>query len=89
MQPSRPRTWLPHAFALFYGLAIAYASLQPFAPWIPPVDDAPFWLFARGPLRWTRNDLLINVFAYLPFGLFVALVPRRASPLARASITGP
>jgi VanZ family protein len=86
MQSSRPRTWLPHAFALLYGLAIAYASLQPFSPWIPPVDDAPFWLFARGPLRWTRYDLLINVFAYLPFGIFVALLPRRASPLARASL---
>jgi VanZ family protein len=82
----RGRTWLPHAFALLYGLAIAFASLQPFAPWIAPVDDAPFWLFARAPLRWTRYDVLINVLAYLPFGLFVALLPRRASPLARASL---
>jgi VanZ family protein len=86
MAPSHPRTCLPHAFALLYGLAIAYASLQPFAPWIPPLDDAPFWLFSRSPLRWTRHDLLINVFAYTPFGLFVALLPRRASPLARASL---
>lgn len=86
MQRVRPRTWLPHAFALLYGLAIAYASLQPFAPWIAPVADEPFWLLTRGPLRWTRYDALLNVIAYLPFGLFVALLPRRASPLARASL---
>jgi VanZ family protein len=86
MQSSRPHSWLPHAFALLYGMAIAYASLQPFAPWIAPVDDAPFWPLAQGSLRWTRNDVLINIVAYLPFGLFVALVPRRASPLVRASL---
>ena len=83
---ARRRTWLPHVFALLYGLAIAYASLQPFAPSIAPPADAPFWLFTRGPLRWTRYDLLINVVAYLPFGLFVSLLPRRASPLARACL---
>jgi VanZ family protein len=83
---TRRRTWLPHVFAFLYGLAIAYASLQPFAPWMAPAADAPFWLLTRGPLRWTRYDILINVIAYLPFGLFVSLLPRRASPLSRASL---
>lgn len=82
----RPRrTLLPHALALLYGAAIAYASLQPFAPWLTPTDGAPFWPFAPWPPRWTRFDALANILAYLPFGLFVALTPRRATPAARAA----
>jgi VanZ family protein len=72
--------------AILYGLAIAYASLQPFAPWIPPHAGTPFWPLAPWPLRWTRFDLLANVLAYLPFGLFVALIPHRASPLLRVGV---
>ena len=33
----------------------------------------PFWPFARWPLRWTRFDVLANVIAYAPFGLFIAV----------------
>jgi VanZ family protein len=79
------RTLLPHALALLYGIAIAYASLQPFTPWLAPADGTPFWPFAPWPPRWTRFDVLANVLAYLPFGLFVALTPRRATPAARAA----
>jgi VanZ family protein len=78
-------TLLPHALALLYGAAIAYASLQPFSPWLAPADGTPFWPFAPWPPRWTRFDVLANVLAYLPFGLFVALTPRRATPGARAA----
>jgi len=80
----RHRTLLPHALALLYSLAIAYASLQPFTPWLPPADGAPFWPFAPWPPRWTRFDMLANVLAYVPFGLFVALTAQRASPVTRA-----
>jgi VanZ family protein len=82
----RQRTFLPHVLAVLYGLAIAYASLQPFAPWIPPHAGTPFWLLAPWPPKWTRFDLLANVLAYLPFGLFVALMPHRASPLRRVGV---
>ncbi|MEO6565146.1 MAG: VanZ family protein, partial [Casimicrobiaceae bacterium] len=80
----RHRTLLPHALALLYGLAIAYASLQPFTPFLAPADGTPFWPFAPWPLRWTRFDVLANVLAYVPFGLFVALTAQRASPVTRA-----
>ncbi|MCC7328225.1 MAG: VanZ family protein [Burkholderiales bacterium] len=86
MAAGRHRTLLPHALAAIYGLAIAYASLQPFAPWIAPAPHAPFWPFAPWPLRWTRFDVIANVIAYLPFGIFVALTPRRATPRARATL---
>jgi VanZ family protein len=86
MAAGRHRTLLPHALALLYGLAIVFASLQPFAPWIVPEADTPFWPFARWPLRWTRFDVLANAIAYLPFGLFVALGPRRATPRARTML---
>ena len=80
----RHRTLLPHALALLYGIAIAYASLQPFTPWLSPADGTPFWAVASWPLRWTRFDVLANGLAYLPFGLFVALIAQRASPATRA-----
>jgi VanZ family protein len=86
MDAPRQRTFLPHALALLYGLAIAYASLQPFAPWIPPAAGTPFWPFAPWPPKWTRFDVVANALAYVPFGVFVALIPRRAKPLLRASI---
>jgi VanZ family protein len=80
------RTLLPHALAVLYGLAIAFASLQPFSPWIPPDPATPFWLFAPWPLRFTRYDVIANVVAYVPLGIFMALWPRRATPLARATL---
>jgi VanZ family protein len=78
------RTLLPHALAALYGLAIVFASLQPFAPWIDPMPGTPFWFLAPWPLRWTRFDVIANIIAYVPFGIFVALVPQRARPAARA-----
>jgi VanZ family protein len=86
MDGLRRRTLLPHALAALYGFAIAYASLQPFMPWIPPAPDTPFWVFAPWPPRWTRFDIVANALAYAPFGLFVALIPRRASPWRRAAV---
>jgi VanZ family protein len=86
MDAAHQRTFLPHVLALLYGLAIAYASLQPFAPWIPPASGTPFWPFAPWPPKWTRFDVVANALAYVPFGVFIALIPRRAKPLLRASV---
>jgi VanZ family protein len=82
----RPRTLLPHFLALICALALAYASLQPFAPWIAPTPGSPFFLFAPWPPRWTRFDVAANVLAYFPFGFFVALMPRRRPAGARLSV---
>jgi VanZ family protein len=79
-------TLLPQALAVLYGVAIVFASLQPFVPWIPPDPAMAFWPFAPLPQRFTRYDLIANVVAYLPFGVFTALWPRRASPTARAML---
>lgn len=86
MSAARPRTLLPHALAVLYGLAIVFASLQPFSPWIAPEPDTPFWPLARWPLRWTRFDVIANFIAYVPFGVFIALSPRRATPRARTAL---
>ena len=72
---------LPHFLATLYGLAIVYASLQPFANWMAPVAGAPYFLFAPWPPRWVRYDIVTNCAAYLPFGFFVGLVPRAAARL--------
>jgi len=80
---SPARSLLPHFLALLYTLALVYASLQPFAPWIEPLPGTPFFLFAPWPPRWTRFDAIANTVAYMPFGFFVALLRRRQSPLGR------
>jgi VanZ family protein len=84
---SAHRTLLPHALAALYGIAVAYASLQPFGPWLVPPPGTPFWLLAPWPARVARADLIANIVAYVPFGLFVAAMPRRANFAARA-LTG-
>ena len=81
-----PRSRLPHILAGVYGLAIVFASLQPFGGWIAPPPDAPFWLFSSGRLRSPRFDVIANLIAYLPLGAFVALMPRRAAPAWRVAI---
>lgn len=83
--PASSRSLLPHYLAVLYGLAIAYASLQPFANWMAPLPGTPFFLVAAWPPRWTRFDVIVNVLAYAPFGFLVALAPRRRPPLARLS----
>ena len=77
--PATRPTRLPHVLAMLYGFAIVYASLEPFSPWLPPPPGTPFFLFA-GPTRFVRSDVMVNVAAYVPFGLFVALLHRGVSP---------
>ena len=74
---------LPHFLATLYGLAIAYASLQPFANWVALPPGTPYFLIASWPPRWVRYDVATNLLAYLPFGFFVALIPHRLRPVAR------
>jgi VanZ family protein len=81
-RPSR----LAHAMALLYAIAIAYASLQPFGEWMAPLPDTPFWPFAAWPLRATRFDVVANILAYIPLGLFVALIPRRLTTTGVTSV---
>lgn len=83
---ARHRTVLPHYLALIYGLAIVYASLQPFGPWISPPAGTAFFLFSGTPPRFTRFDVLANAIAYVPFGFFIALVPRVMRPWMRFSL---
>ncbi|HET9047299.1 MAG TPA: VanZ family protein [Casimicrobiaceae bacterium] len=82
----RGRTLLPHALATLYALSIVYASLEPFGGWLEPEPGTPFFLFAAWPSRWFRYDVLLNVVAYVPLGLFAALLPRRAAPMRRIAI---
>ena len=86
MPSSHSATRLPLALAALYGLAIVYASLQPFANWMAPLPGVPFFLFAPWPPRWVRYDVVTNVLAYVPFGFFVSLIPRRHSPARMVAV---
>ncbi|MGH8802579.1 MAG: VanZ family protein [Casimicrobiaceae bacterium] len=84
--PATPRSRLPLALAILYGAAIAYASLAPFSPWLAPTPGTPFFLFGGWPRYWTRYDAALNVVAYAPLGLFLALLPHGAPAWRRIAI---
>ena len=80
-----PRSHLPHILAALYAAAIVFASLQPFGPWLASPEGEPFWLLSTK-MRTTRFDWLLNVVSYVPLGVFVALIPRRAHPVRRVAM---
>lgn len=58
--------------ALLFVLLIVYGSLFPFGPWRLPAE--PLFAFLAGwPSELAGSDLVQNVLAYAPFGLFMAL----------------
>lgn len=64
------RRYLPFAFC--YTSLIIYASLFPFTGWCVPQDDVLAWLAFKLPQHISKSDLLVNVLAYIPLGLFWA-----------------
>jgi VanZ family protein len=80
---STPRTRLPHILAAIYAVAIVYASLLPFNPWLEPPPGTPYFLFGPWPSRIPRYDVIINLISYAPLGFFLALLPRQAAPWRR------
>lgn len=56
-----------------YALFIVVGSLWPLSGWLPLSTWSPAFLSAHWPRYFTRNDLLTNVLAYLPFGYALAL----------------
>lgn len=62
---------------------IVYASLQPFSGWMAPIPGTPFFLQASWPPRFTRYDVAINVIAYVPFGVAIAMIGSRTRPRVR------
>ena len=66
--------------ALVFMVLIVYGSLYPFADWVTPAGPL-FAFLAMMPGHVEKADLVQNVLAYMPFGLFVgaALMPARRS----------
>jgi VanZ family protein len=83
LRPSR----LPAYFAGLYALLIVYASLESFSGWLAPLPGTPFFLLAPWPPRFTRFDVVVNLFAYAPFGFFIALSGRRTAFVRLAAAT--
>ncbi len=79
--------------AIAYLLLVAYASLSPFTGWREPAGEAIAFLTAPWPRYWTWFDLFINVLAYVPLGLLIALavlayLPREVALLAAVILGG-
>ncbi|MEO8343152.1 MAG: VanZ family protein [Gallionella sp.] len=68
----RLRTWL----AIGYTLFIVYASLSPFYGWRGQGLNFIEVLRAPLPLTYTGFDAVVNLLAYLPFGLLIGLTLR-------------
>ncbi len=78
---------LPRYLALCYLALIVYASLHPFSGWRTAGVTPLTFLEAGWPRYWTAFDLIINVIAYCPLGLFLAQSIRGRMGNLAASIT--
>ena len=70
--PTRPSPIAPGALAAWV-CALAIGSLFPITSWTARGLDPLAFLTEPWPRWWTLSDVLLNVLAYLPFGLFGAL----------------
>ena len=77
--------------ALAYLVLLIYASLYPFSGWTVPVQPFAF-LAPEWTRHWQRVDMLINVLAYVPFGLLLVLGWKGRAPrplaLVLATLSG-
>jgi VanZ family protein len=70
------RGWL--VAALLYALLIAYGSLFPLSGWTESADPWSWLGSLPAGSRLPRADLIINVLAYMPLGLSLAMVMRHS-----------
>lgn len=70
--PTRPSPIAPGAWAAWV-VALAIGSLFPITSWTARGLDPLAFLTEPWPRWWTLSDVLLNVLAYVPFGLFGAL----------------
>lgn len=62
--------------ALTYGALVVYGTLFPLDEWAPPVAGWTNPITAAWPRAVPRADLVVNLLAYMPLGLFMALALR-------------
>ena len=72
--------------ALAYGVLIVYGSLYPFAGWTIPKTGLFAFLAPQWSAHVSRADVVTNVLAYMPFGLFLARCRRGRSSTVGATI---
>jgi VanZ family protein len=85
---AEPRSRLALYLALGYTLLILYASLSPFSGWRDPGQSALHFLFEPWPRYVAVFDVVVNVLAYVPFGMLVAAAMLPGRSALAAGITG-
>jgi len=88
--PSAPRGEgrLARYLSAAYLLVIVYASLSPFTGWSSPGTSPIAYLGEGWPRYLSRFDLAINLIAYVPLGLLLALAALRWMPAWAAACVG-
>jgi glycopeptide antibiotics resistance protein len=83
-RPGSAMFWL----AIAYGALVVYGTLFPLDEWSPPLWRWTNPITAAWPQSASRADLLVNLLAYVPLGLFLALGLRpRTGTLMAIAIT--
>ncbi len=82
--PTRSRIHLRSYLVAWYVLFIVYVSLKPFTGWQD--QGLNFFAVLAAPLLQTYNwfDTLVNLLAYIPFGLLLGLALRAHSGTGRS-----
>jgi len=83
-----PRSPLALYLLLGYTLLILYASLSPFSGWRDPGGDMLGFVIEARPRYISQFDLVVNVLAYVPFGLLAALAVLPICRPALAALVG-
>lgn len=75
--------------ALAYGMLVVYGTLFPLDEWTPPLGGWSNPITATWPQSAPRADLFVNLLAYVPLGLFLALWLRpRTGTVAAIVVAG-
>lgn len=66
-------------FGVIYSALVIGVSLFPFQNWRDTPDEFGAFLFYDWPLYFTQFDIVINVLAYIPLGIAIALLAKKRS----------
>ncbi len=80
-QEIEPFSRLASFFGLIYSALVVGVSLYPFQNWRIPPDDFAAFLFYEWPRYFTGFDIGVNILAYVPIGIAIAMIAGQRLPV--------